>query len=190
MGVPPRKSRNVILLTALNFKTNDLQNKINQWSFPTGELQKLQEQIVLLEEEVQGKPKSFVLLPLKPSHEVTERKAETEDIMEMFSYLQNANEDDSIVNVYLTGNPVSGKSQIARQVGERFADENHDGNTFVMTLNAESEDTMLDSYKKFSRALGITEYALNSIAGGDSKLTKKEQISHLKTLASTKVRDY
>ena len=95
-----------------------------------------------MEEEVQGKPKSFVLLPLKPSHEVTERKAETEDIMEMFSYLQNANEDDSIVKVYLTGNPVSGKSQIARQVGERFADENHAGNTFVMTFNAESEDTM------------------------------------------------
>ena len=143
-----------------------------------------------MEEEVQGKTQSFVLLPLKPSHEVTERKAETEDIMEMFSYLQNANEDDSIVTVYLTGNPVSGKSQIARQVGERFADENHDGNTFVMTFNAESEDTMLHSYKKFSRALGITEYSLNSIAGGDSKLTKKEQISHLKTLASTKVRDY
>ena len=175
---------------ALNLDTKDLQIIINQRSFPTGEVQKLQEQIAVLEEEIQGKPKPFLVLPPKPSHKVIERKAEVENIMQMFSDLQNNNEDGSMVTVYVSGNPGCGKSQTARQVGKTFADENQDGSTFVMTLNAESEESMLDSYKKFARALGITEYSLNSIAGGDSTLTKKEQLLHLKAFAFSKVQGY
>ncbi|KAL9956756.1 hypothetical protein ACROYT_G038285 [Oculina patagonica] len=176
--------------TALCLDTKELQNISNQGSFPTGELQKLQEQIRVLEEEIQAEPKSFIFLPPKPSHEVTERKAEVEDIMQMFMDMQNTNEDDSIVTVYVSGNPGCGKSQIARQVGEMFAADNQDGTTFVMTLNAESEQSMLDSYLKFARALGVTEYSLASIAGGDSKLSKEEQLAHLKTLVFAKVQDY
>ena len=175
---------------ALNLDTKDLQIIINQRSFPTGEVQKLQEQIAVLEEEIQGKPKSFVVLPPKPSHKVIERKAEVENIMQMFSDLQKNNEAGSIVTVYVSGNPGCGKSQTARQVGKMFNDENQDGSTFVMTLNAESEESMLDSYKIFARALGITEYSLNSIAGGDSKLTKKEQLLHLKAFSFSKVQSY
>ena len=175
---------------ALNLDTKDLQIIINQRSFPTGQVQKLQEQIAVLEEEIQGKPKSFVVLPPKPSHKVIKRKAEVENIMQMFSDLQNNNEDGSIVTVYVSGNPGCGKSQTARQVGKTFADENQDGSTFVMTLNAESEESMLDSYKIFARALGITEYSLNSIARGDSKLTRKEQLLHLKAFAFSKVQGY
>ena len=177
-------------LTALHLDTKELQNISSQTSFPTEELQKLQKQIRVLEEEIQAKPKSFMFLPLKPSHEVTERKAEVEDIMELFMDLQNTSEEGSIVTVYLSGNPGCGKSQIARQVGETFAADNHDGSTFVMTLNAESEQSMLDSYIKFAHAVGVTEYSLASIAGGDSKLTKNEQISHLKTIVSAKVQNY
>ena len=176
--------------TALHLDTKDLQRIINQKSFPTGELQKLREQILVLEEEIQAEPKTFMILPCKPSHKVTERKVEVEDIMKTFMDLQNANDDCAIVTVYVSGNPGCGKSQIARQVGETFAADNHDGGTFVMTLNAESEQSMLDSYKKFARAVGVTEYSLASISGGDSKLTKEEQISHLKTLVSAKVQNY
>ena len=75
--------------TALNLDTKELQNISNQGSFPTGELQELQEQIRVLEEEIQGKAQSFMFLPVKPSHAVTERKAEVEDIMQMFTDLQN-----------------------------------------------------------------------------------------------------
>ena len=67
--------------TALNLDTKELQNIRNQGSFPTAELQKLQEQILVLEEEIQGKAQSFMFLPVKPSHAVTERKAEVEDII-------------------------------------------------------------------------------------------------------------
>ena len=175
--------------TALNLDTKELQNISNQGNFPTAELQKLQEQICVLEEEIQGKAQSFMFLPVKPSHAVTERKAEVEDIMQMFIDLQNKNDEGSIVTVFVSGNPGCGKSQIARQVGEKFAADNQDGSTFVMTLNAESERSLLVSYMKFARALGVTEYSITSITGGDSKLTERDQILHLKTLVSAKVKE-
>lgn len=131
-----------------------------------------------------------MFLPIKPSHAVTERKEEVEDIMQMFTDLQNKNDESSIVTVFVSGNPGCGKSQIARQVGEKFAADNPDGSTFVMTLNAESERSMLVSFMKFARALGVTEYSITSITGGDSKLTERDQILHLKALVSAKVKEY
>ena len=181
---------------ALHLDTKELQNISNQGSFPTGEIQKLREQIGILEDEIQAKPKSFMLLPPKPSHEVTKRSMEVEDIMQKFMDLQSkVQEDDSIVTMYASGNPGCGKSLIAREVGKLFYDENvkgtnQDSRIFVMTLNAESEEAILDSYKKFSRELGITEYSLNTITGADSKLKPDEKIAHLKTLVSAKVQNY
>ena len=182
--------------TALNLDTKELQKISNQGSFPTGEIQKLQEQIGVLEEEIQAKSKSFMLLPLKPSHEVTERSTEVEDIMQKFVDLQNkVQEDGAIVAIYASGNPGCGKSLIAREVGKTFYDKkvkdsNQDSHIFVMTLNAENEESMLDSYKKFARELGITEYSLNTITGADSKLKPDEKVAHLKTLVSAKVQNY
>ena len=49
---------------------------------------------------------------------------------------------------------------------------------------------MLVSYMKFARALGVTEYSITSITGADSKLTERDQILHLKTLVSAKVKEY
>ena len=175
---------------ALNLNTKELQTIVNHWNFPGGELQTLQEQIAVLAKEVQVKPKNFVVLPPKPSHEVIERSSEVEEIMQMLCDLQNGSDDDCVVAVFVTGNPGCGKSQIAHQVGRKFADENPDCNSFVMTLDAESEETLLESYKRFCRELGITENCLNNIVGGDSKLTKKEKITHLKSFAFSKVREY
>ena len=82
------------------------------------------------------------------------------------------------------------KSQITRRVGGKFAQENPDCNSFVITLDAESEEILLESYKRFFLELKMTEYSLNNIVGGDSKLTKKEKITHLKSFAFFKVREY
>ena len=62
--------------TSLNLATVELQRIINQTSFLTGELQMIQEQVKVLEDEIQGKPKSFMILPQAPSHKVVERKVE------------------------------------------------------------------------------------------------------------------
>ena len=179
---------------ALHLDTKQLQNISSQKSFPTEELQQLQEKIKALEEEL-GEPKSFMCLPPKPTHEVVERKSETNKILQMFTELRNDNDDASIVSVYVHGNPGCGKSQIARDVGKKVYDEailnlDEDNCTFVMTLNGESKQSMLDSYLKFARELGVTEYALRSITGTDSNLKVDERISHLKMLVLTKVKDY
>ena len=180
--------------TALHLDTKQLLNISSQKSFPTEELQQLQEKITVLEVEL-GEPESFMCLPPRPSHEVIERKTETNEILQMFTDLQNDNDDASIVTVYVHGNPGCGKSQIARDVGKKVYDEAilnlGKGNcTFVMTLSGESKQSMLDSYLKFARELGVTEYALSSIIGRDSNLKVDERISHLKMLVSTKVKDY
>ena len=179
---------------ALHLDTKQLQNISSQKSFPTEELQRLQEKIKALEEEL-GEPKSFMCLPPKPSHEVVERKSETNKILQMFTELRNDNDDASIVSVYVHGNPGCGKSQIARDVGKKVYEEailnlDEDNCTFVMTLNGESKQSMLDSYLKFARELGVTEYALRSITGTDSNFKVDERISHLKMLVLTKVKDY
>jgi len=184
-----------LAFTSLHLDTKELHRISNQTSFPTRELQMLQKQVSVLEEELQGKPKSFMVLPPQPSHEVVERKSEVEDIMELFTDLQNTNNDDSVVTVYVSGNPGCGKSQIAREIGKQFfekeaTEDDHDSCTFVMTLDAESEQSMLNSYYKFACKVGVTEYSLNSITGGDSKLIPIEKISHLKTLVSSKVQNY
>ena len=181
----------------LHLDTKELQRISNQSSFPTGELQMLQEQVCVLEDEIKGKPKSFKVLPLEPSHKVVARKMEVEDIMQKFMSLQDTNKDGSIITVYVSGNPGCGKSQIAREVGMQFFEReavikrsDADSCTLVMTLNAESEQAMLDSYYKFAQKVGVTEYSLNSIAGGDSKLMPFEKISHLKRLVGAKVQSY
>ena len=181
--------------TSLHLSAVELQRIINQKGFPTEELQKLQEQVTILEDEIQGKPKPFMILPQAPSHAVVERKVEVEDIMQKFSDLQTNNKDASVVTIYISGNPGCGKSQIAREVGKQFfereaATNDCDSCTLVMTFNAESEQSLLDSYCKFALKVGVTEYSLNSITGGDSILLPDEKICHLKTLVSAKMENY
>ena len=182
-------------LASLHLTTVELQRIINQKSFPTDELQQLQEQVMVLEDEIQGKPKSFIILPQAPSHAVVERKVEVENILQKFTDLKNISDGDSIGTTYIFGNPGCGKSQVAREVGRQFfereaAKNDHDSCTFVMTLNSESEQSMLESYYTFARNVGVTEYSLNNITGGDSVLLPCEKISHLKTLVSYKLENY
>lgn len=151
--------------------------------------------LAVLEKELQAKPKSFRCLPSNPSHFVTERKSDVENIMQAFIDLRKNGGEDSIVTVYVSGNPGCGKSQIARSVGSKFryemvADGTSSSCSFVMTLNAASEQSIVDSYYKFARELEVTEYSLSNITGEDSKLKDDEKISHLKTLVSSKTKQY
>ena len=181
--------------TSRHLSTVELQRIINQKCFPTWELHKLQEQVKALEDEIQGKAKPFMTLPQAPSHEIFERKVEVEDIMKKFSDLQTNNKNAYVVTICISGNPGCGKSQVASQVGRQFfqreCDKNdHDSLTLVMTFNAESELSLLDSYYKFTLKVGVTEYSLNSITGGDSVLLPNEKICYLKTLISAKMTNY
>lgn len=58
---------------------------------------------------------------------------------------------------------------------------------FVMILNVESEQVVFDFYYKFVQKVGVIEYLLNSIIGGDLKLTLFEKIFYFKMLVGVKV---
>ena len=68
--------------------------------------------------------------------------------------------------MYLSGNPGCGKSQIAREIGQQFFSERMgdvENLIFVATLNAETIETLADSYMTLGRYLRITEYALSRL---------------------------
>ena len=91
---------------------------------------------------------SFCVLPSKPSHEVADREFEVAEITKQLEELKEANEN-RLSYLYISGNPGSGKSQLAGLVGKRYFDVVNsipNSTVFVMTANAESPSTLLESY--------------------------------------------
>ena len=94
--------------------------------------------------------------------------------------------------MYISGNPGSGKLQLAGLIAKRFFEEVKEipfAAAFVMTLNAESLDTLLESYVSFARHLKCPEYGVTNTCHS-KELKTEEKIANLKTLISTKVELY
>ncbi len=145
----------------------------------------------VLEDQLQNDIPPFCILPPKPSHNIEGRINEVSNLAQQLNELKQANEK-SLSYLYISGNPGSGKSQLAGLVAKRFfedAQEDPSAITFVMTLNAESLDTLLESYFSFARQLKCPEYAVTNILQSE-KLKTDEKIGHLKTLISTKLKSY
>ena len=68
-------------------------------------------------------------------------------------------EDEDVARtVYLTGQPGSGKTELARQYGEQFKNETSPNDTskpLVITLNGNSEESLLKSVKEATRKLRL-----------------------------------
>jgi len=196
----------------LGLSTCKIQDIRNQKSFPTEELRKVLKKVDDLRRELQEKGKElqekeqqqqllenqlhteispFCILPPRPSHDVASRDFEVAEIEQQLKQLKSSNEK-KISFLYISGNPGSGKSQLAGLVAEHFFKEGREipcATSFVMTLNAESQDTLLESYVSFARRLKCPEFVVtNTINCKD--LTTGEKITNLKTLISTKVELY
>ena len=196
----------------LGLSTLKIQEISNQRSFPTEELrsvlkkvddlkQKLQEkgkelqekeqQRQVLEDQLHNEISSFCILPPKPSHDVAGRDREVAEITRQLRQLKSDNEN-SLSYLYISGNPGSGKSQLAGLVAKQFYDKVKEiprATSFVMTLNAENPDTLLESYVSLTRQLKCPEYSVtNTLSLKD--LTKDEKITNMKTLISTKIELY
>ena len=150
------------------------------------ELQQKEQQRKTLEEQLNSEASSFCILPPKPSHDVANRDSDVSKIIEQLKALKNST---GLSYLYLSGNPGSGKSQIASLVANNFFDEVKGRTSFVMTLNAENPKTLLESYATFARHLKCPEYAVtNTFTSKD--LSTDEKIISLKTLISTKIELY
>ena len=196
----------------LSLSTAHIQNISKQKIFPTNELQtvlkkvqnlkqelqkrdaKLQssaEQRKVLEGQLRHKADSFCVLPPKPSHQIAGRNCEAAKIEKELDNLRKANHN-SLSCCYISGNPGSGKSQLAGLVAKKVYDEtinDPSSLSFVMTLNAENAETLLESYVSLARKVSCPEYTItNTQTSEDMKIDEK--ISNLKDLITTKIHHY
>ena len=177
-------------MTSLGLPINEIEEVKNQTSFPTEEVENLKKQVrdlkaqldhakeenKSLKQEMNSKLESFCFLTLKPPHEVIKRSNDIERITNKMQELQNGT-NGAVSTIYLSGNPGCGKSQLARQLGHGAFSKRSDSTEelmFVATLNAESVDTLVDSYITLGRHLGLTEYTLTSLE--TSKTEKSSEI--------------
>ena len=173
-----------ILMDQLQIKDVQQQNLVDQ-------LQQRQEQLQVLEDQLQNDSSSFCILPPKPSHDIAGRTREVAEVTQQLKEIKQADEN-TLSYLYISGNPGSGKSQLAGLVAKQFFDnaqKDPSANAFVMTLNAESQDTLLESYFSFARHLKCPEYAVTNILQSKD-LKPDEKIIHLKTLISTRITSY
>ena len=169
-----------------------------QTSFPTKELNKvlakvksLEQEKKVLEAQLRKEISSFCVLPPKPSHEVADRDREVAEIAKQLKELKKANEN-RLSYLYISGNPGSGKSQLAGLVAKRYSDVVNaipNYTLFVMTVNAESPSTLLESYVSLARKLKCPEYAITNTLKSPH-LKSEEKIAHMKSLIGTNVELY
>ena len=194
-----------IAFQALGLPTAQIQDIKNQRAFPTEELRKIQKQVddlkrdlqetenkkTVLEHQLQKEAPSFCILPPKPSHELGGRDREVAKITRQLRELKEAN-SNKLSYLYISGNPGSGKSQLAGLVAQNFFDEVkkiRDASSFVMTLNAASLDLILESYASFAHQLKCPVHlVMEVLTTKDWKV--EEKINHLKMIIAGKINLY
>ncbi|KAK2566347.1 hypothetical protein P5673_009847 [Acropora cervicornis] len=178
---------------ALGLSTVKIQEIRNQANFPTShlkkvlkEVDKLKQEVKALEDQLQSETTHFCILPPKPSHDIAARNDEVANITQELKQLKETNEG-RLSYLYISGNPGSGKSQLAGLVAEEIFKKSTDA--FVMTLNAANLERLLDSYISFTRHLKCSEYAVTNTLN-NKDLKTQEKIARIKSLAGTKVELY
>ena len=182
-----------VAFQALGLSTVKIQEIRNQANFPTSDLKmvlkevdRLKQEVKVLEDQLQSEITPFCILPPKPSHDVAARNDEVANITDVLKQLKETNES-RLSYLYISGNPGSGKSQLTGLVAEQIFKQSTDA--FVMTLNAVNLERLLDSYVSFARHLKCPEYAVTNTLN-DKDLKTEEKIAYIKSLVGTKVELY
>ena len=181
-----------VAFQVLGLHTVKIQDLKNQKTFPTEELQQILKKVEDLKQEVQEKEDqrqvledqlhketpSFCILPPKPSHDIDGREREVSEISQQLRELKESS-NNNMSCLYISGNPGSGKTQLAGLVAKRYFDEIKEipgSSSFVMTLNAACPDSLLESYVSFARLLKCPDYSVMEILS--SKDWKVEEKNH------------
>ena len=155
------------------------------------QLQEKEKQVKVLSEQLLNDTSPFCILPPKPSHDIASRHVEVADITKQLQELKQADASNLSI-LYISGNPGSGKSQLAGLVAKRFyekAQEDSCSEAFVMTLNAETLGTLLDSYITFARQMKCPEDAITQVHISKD-LKTEDKINSLISLISSKIGQY
>ena len=170
---------------------DQLQEKEKQMKSLEDQLNKFEFQRAVLSEQLLEDISPFCILPPKPSHFIASRDVEVANITKQLQELKRADANNLSI-FYIYGNPGSGKSQLAGLVAKRFyekAQEDSCSEVFVMTLNAETLGTLLDSYITFARQMKCPEDAITQIHISKD-LKTEDKINSLISLISSKIGQY
>ena len=194
-----------IAFQALGLPTVKIQDLKYQITFPTKQLTKVLKEVVnnrkqdvqakecqrqVLQNEIQEEAPSFCILPPKPSHVISNRDREVDEITQRLKELKEYS-GNGLSCFFISGNPGSGKSQLAGLVAKRFYDEVIEmpgGSSFVMTLNAASPDSLLESYASFAGHLNYPDYLVKQMLITDGSVEAK--IANLEFLIARKIDCY
>ncbi|XP_067020528.1 uncharacterized protein [Acropora muricata] len=142
-------------------------------------------------EKEQRHKQSFCILPPVPPHQIADREGDVTTIVNKLKNLRHTNKN-RISYFYISGNPGSGKSQLARLVAKRVYDKTIDRSSspsLVNTLNAENMETLLESYVSLAALVSCPESTVTSIHSSKDKAIE-EKINNLKNLIGTKISFY
>ena len=148
-------------------------------------------------EETLTSPVGVKILPSKPHHAYQEKELEIRDVEAKFDKLFEDHGANSVVGVYIKGGPASGKTQLAREFGERYYRKlTHDspesrniggtsGNRAVVaTLDARTPASFSRSYLRLAQDLGFSPSRYN-VPGSIQKRIEGISIDVQKALVRT-----
>ena len=170
---------------------DQLREKEKQMKSLEDQLKKFEFQREVLSEQLLNDISPFCILPPKPSHDIASRDVEVANITKQLQELKRVDANNLSI-FYIYGNPGSGKSQLAGLVAKRFyekAQKDSCSEVFVMTLNAETLGTLLDSYITFARQTRCPEVAITQIHRSKD-LNIGNKINSMISLISSKIGQY
>ena len=177
--------------TKLQEKTKELLDKDVELQENKDRLKTTEEQRKVFEEQLQREVEPFCVLPPRPPHVIARRDSDVARVSQKLTALRKANVN-SLSFCYISGNPGSGKSQLAGLVAENFykeARKDTSAPSFVMTLNAENLESLLESYFSLARKVRCPAYTITSTENSKD-LNAKQKIAIIKDLIATKIHLY
>ena len=175
----------------LHERHTELQEKEAELQENKDRLKTTEEQRKVFEEQLQREVEPFCVLPPRPPHVIASRDSDVARVSQKLTTLRKANVN-SLSFCYISGNPGSGKSQLAGLVAENFykeARKDTSAPSFVMSLNADNLESLLESYFSLARKVSCPAYTITSTENSKD-LNAEQKIAIIKDLIATKIHLY